>query len=590
MHQSELASKVPRAMTAPSPAAEDILARELGLQRQDQGMVAAHNVPCELARVAGIVQLDEAQSGFRIAITPTKAVLAAFRRHDLRNRTDVVVMSPAAFGAMLDDRVGAVLAEQASLGLERQQPGFSAMTGMSRRQRIGGMMLVAVLFACLMAYPRAALLVLAILTIPVFATLLVLRLGAAIDGWWQEAPPALPAGDARLPVYTVLVPLHREAAVLEQLLKALLALDYPPDRLDIKILVEENDTATRQALALRILPAHVQVVVARRGLPQTKPRALNIGLMQARGTLLTIYDAEDRPDPRQLRLAANLFARHAPTVACLQGHLVIDNVDDSLLTRMFALEYAALFDVINTGLIRAGAPVLLGGTSNHFRTDALRHIGGWDAWNVTEDADLSFRLLRFGYRIADLPSATLEEAPVRLVPWFKQRTRWMKGFLQTCITHTRQPRRLVSELGWKNTLVLLSLCAGTLLSALIYPLFLLTTLAGLAIYGLPQATTLADAGMIGIWLTMFVGGLIVLLAPVTIGAMHRGIADLLWLAPLLPLYCLLVSAAAFMALVEYVHAPSQWNKTDHGLARTLRAESSRLTVKPRSHEPFAGTG
>ncbi len=171
----------------------------------------------------------------------------------------------------------------------------------------------------------------------------------------------------------------------------------------------------------------MEIVSVPAGHPRTKPRALNAGLMEARGALVAVFDAEDRPDPRQLRIAANLFARLPESVACLQGRLAIDNADDGWLTRMFALEYAGLFDVINAGLIRAGLPVLLGGTSNHFRASALRGVGGWDAFNVTEDADLSFRLLRAGFRIADLPSSTLEEAPARIGPWRRQRTRWIRA-------------------------------------------------------------------------------------------------------------------------------------------------------------------
>jgi glycosyltransferase XagB len=566
----------------PGIPSHERLAGELGLGWRDRGMVAADGVDVELARVAGIAALDESKCGFRIAISPSVSVLRATAAYDLRDRTDIVVMPVAAFRAMLREHVGAAIADRAAHDLERQHPGQSAAGGMSARQRIVCLAAVVLFGVLLFSHLQAALILLVLLTIPVFAALLVLRLGAVIEGWEPSVVPALPLPDAQLPTYTVLVPLHREAGILDQLLTALTALDYPPGRLDIKILVEHSDDATRGALATRRLPEHVEVVVAPPGAPQTKPRALNIGLLEARGSLLTIYDAEDRPDPRQLRLAANLFARHRPEVACLQGRLAIDNADDSLLTRMFALEYAALFDVINTGLIRASAPVLLGGTSNHFRTDVLRGIGGWDAWNVTEDADLSFRLLRSGYRISDLPSATLEEAPVTLKPWFNQRVRWMKGFFQTMVTHTRHPRTLISELGVRNALVLLSLCGGTLLSAWSYPLFLVATVVTLILQGLPQADTLAHAAIIGVWFTMFGGGLIALLAPVVLGALHRGLRDLLWFLPLLPIYCLLVSGAAFMAVVEYIRAPSRWNKTDHGLARTSRkARNASPAASPR---------
>jgi cellulose synthase/poly-beta-1,6-N-acetylglucosamine synthase-like glycosyltransferase len=154
------------------------------------------------------------------------------------------------------------------------------------------------------------------------------------------------------------------------------------------------------------LPASMEIIVAPRGPPQTKPRALNVALALARGAFTVIYDAEDLPGRRQLRTAAARFAVSGPEVACLQARLSIYDPGRNALTRLFAIEYAALFEVINPGLIALGHPILLGGTSNHFRTQVLQVGRGWDAWNVTEDADLSIRLARAGFRIGDLPLST----------------------------------------------------------------------------------------------------------------------------------------------------------------------------------------
>jgi glycosyltransferase XagB len=266
-----------------------------------------------------------------------------------------------------------------------------------------------------------------------------------------------------------------------------------------------------------------------------------------------------------------MFHSVPPEVACLQGHLVIDNADDGILARLFALEYAGLFDVLNVGLTRIGLPVLLGGTRNHFRTEALRRSGGWDAWNVTEDADLAFRLVRDGYRIGDLPSSTLEEAPWTPVGWFRQRVRWMKGFAQTLVTHTRQPMAFLKGAGLGPGMTLYALCAGTLVSALGYPLFLATSLASFIRHGMPQADSPVLLVMVTLWLTLFMSGIVAMLAPLVLGARRRNLGDLLVWLPLMPLYYLLVSAAAWAALVEYVRAPSRWNKTVHGLALTSRA-------------------
>jgi glycosyltransferase XagB len=181
------------------------------------------------------------------------------------------------------------------------------------------------------------------------------------------------------------------------------------------------------------------VIVVPCGLPQTKPRALNYALCFARGSLLTIYDAEDIPDPRQLRRAAAAFAVLPQDTACLQAELVFDNANENWLTRQFTIEYAMLFGMILPALAAHRLPLPLGGTSNHFRIDALRRAGAWDAYNVTEDADLGIRLARLGFDTDTITSCTYEEANVSLRNWMRQRTRWMKGFLATWLVHMREP-------------------------------------------------------------------------------------------------------------------------------------------------------
>ena len=552
------------------------IAASLGLAYREHGLTPVAHVSYQQALAAGIVALDEALCGFRLAISPDAAGRSILFRHQLFGRTDIAVMPPASFRAMLDAHCRVAIIDHAAHHLPNSRPGQSARQGLTRGQGSLTAAALALTLALLWLSPEIALFALAIITMPLFYGLVLIRLGATIDSQGLPAPTVMRLPDVQLPIYTVLVPLFREAAVVPQLVQSLLALDYPHPRLDIMILVEEDDPLTATTLAALALPRHMRVVHVPAGEPQTKPRALNVGLLQARGDLVAVFDAEDRPDPRQLRLAANLFHRLPAHVGCLQGRLVIDNVDDSFLSRMFALEYAGLFDVVNTGLIRVGLPILLGGTSNHFRTHVMRRVGGWDAWNVTEDADLSFRLVRNGYIIRDLPSDTLEEAPAHAGLWFRQRVRWMKGFVQTIVTHTRTPQLMMRETGLAKGFALLSLCAGTLLSALGYPVFVLATAASLIIYGMPTPSSAGAMLLITLWLTLFMAGMLAMIAPLVLGARHRGLQDLWpWLL-LAPVYYLLVSAAAWMAIVEYVRAPSRWNKTEHGLARTSRSASRKI--------------
>ncbi|MCJ2121218.1 glycosyltransferase family 2 protein [Methylobacterium sp. J-077] len=377
--------------------------------------------------------------------------------------------------------------------------------------------------------------------------------------------------DAELPVYTVLVALHREAAVVPRLIRGLMALDYPAAKLDIKLLIEADDPETAAALARIALPARFEVITVPPGAPRTKPRALNAALPLARGALLTVYDAEDVPDPGQPRLAASLFARLPERTACLQGRLVIDNAGDSRLARAFALEYAGLFDVLNPALARLDLPIPLGGTSMHLRTRVLRALHGWDAWNVTEDADLGMRLALAGYGVGDLPSATIEEAPARLGPWLAQRTRWLKGLMQTSLAHGRHPLANAARLGGLEALCAAALVPGTVASALAYPVCLACAAWNFLILEVPAAPSFPDNLAAGFAITLFGVGFAAMVLPALIGCARRGWGDLAQSAPWMPLYFLLVSLAAWLALAELVHAPVRWNKTQHGLSRTSRS-------------------
>lgn len=259
----------------------------------------------------------------------------------------------------------------------------------------------------------------------------------------------LDIAEADLPSYTILLPVYGEANMLPQLAAAMRALDYPPDKLECLLLLEEDDRTTTAAAVRTEWPAFVSLLTVPAGQPQTKARACNIGLAHARGTLLVIYDAEDKPHPGQLREAAARFAAGGPTLACLQAPLHIRPQKDRWLEAQFALEYAVLFGFILPHMGRSCGALPLGGSSNHFRTDALRSVAGWDPFNLTEDADLGIRLLRRGLRIDTLNRPTLENAPTRLRIWHRQRTRWLSGHLQTCAMHAlphRAPpgRRLVA--------------------------------------------------------------------------------------------------------------------------------------------------
>lgn len=384
---------------------------------------------------------------------------------------------------------------------------------------------------------------------PAFALAAGLRLAALVNLFLPDPTEPPPLADADLPAVTVLVPLFREAAVMPDLVAAVARLDYPAHKLEVMLLLEEADTAT-VAAARAHAPAGWHTVVVPPGSPQTKPRACNVGLALAGGDLVVVFDGEDRPDPGQPRLAAAALAAD-PRLAVVQARLGCDHAGrgSPIVTRLWALEYAALFGAVLPVLSRLGLPFLLGGTSNWFRAEALRQAGGWDAHNVTEDADLGVRLARLGWRSSTIDSTTWEEAPLRAGVWVRQRARWFKGFAVTAIVHARHPLRTLREVGLPGSIALLAQLPVSLLCTAAHPVGL-----GLALGGDLSGPL---AGLL-------------LLGYATAVALHAAAAPRAglpaWIALLLPFYWALHWAALLLALSDLVRDPAHWRKTPHGVA------------------------
>jgi cellulose synthase/poly-beta-1,6-N-acetylglucosamine synthase-like glycosyltransferase len=280
-----------------------------------------------------------------------------------------------------------------------------------------------------------------------------------------------------------------------------------------------------------------------------------------------------------LRQVAAFFARAPQDLACVQCPLHIDNADDSWIASIFALEYAALFDLLDPGLADLGLPVPLGGTSNHFRTAVLRQLRGWDAWNVTEDADMGVRLARSGFAVGTLSCPTHEEAPALRDAWINQRKRWMKGWLQTFIVLLRHPNRLMGELGTRRALSIVLLLLGGILGPLVgiwlMGLFIFDALIG----SLLQPATALDAAASLLWCLIAAAGALVAVIPLWLGARKRGLQHLLIWLPLLPAYYARLSYAALLGIVDYIRRPHYWDKTDHGLAvHSLRGKSGSVDL------------
>lgn len=378
-----------------------------------------------------------------------------------------------------------------------------------------------------------------------------------------------------LPTYTVLVPAYHEPEVIGQLIARLEAIEYPRDRLDVKLLLEEDDEATIRAAEAAVRGRYMEIVRVPYSEPRTKPKALNLGLSLARGQpgrgLVTIYDAEDRPDPLQLRRAVAAFRRVDRSVACLQAKLGYYNADQNIITRWFTVEYAMWFSQLLPGLIQQSAPLPLGGTSNHFRRSVLEGIGGWDPYNVTEDADLGIRLHRAGYRTRVLASTTLEEANSDFVNWVKQRSRWYKGYMQTWLVHMRHPVSLWRDLGTSGFVGFNLFVGGTPLLALLNPVF--WALTALWFIARPEfIVALFPAWLYYLSLLCLVFGNFAFVYMSMVSARTTDAPKLVLAAAVSPAYWVMMSIAAIKALIQLFHAPSFWEKTFHGLDQPMSPE------------------
>jgi len=350
--------------------------------------------------------------------------------------------------------------------------------------------------------------------------------------------------------------------------------------------VETDDAATLQACQNASRPSYCRIEIVPDGQPKTKPRACNHGLALAQGDLLVIYDAEDRPEPDQLRKAAAAFRQLPPEVACLQGKLNFHNPDQNWLTRFFALEYTAWFDLFLPGLHLLKMPIPLGGTSNHFRLDVLRRIGGWDAWNVAEDCDLGMRLARQGYRTMILDSVTWEEANSQLGNWLRQRSRWIKGYLQTHLVHARTVLEPCRRLGLGGAAGFYLAVGGLASLLLLNPIYWLISLLWLKLQWRLVYFDFTDASQkhYTVWSQIswiFYGATLVLCLAnllfilINLAACHRRkLWRLIPYALLSPFYWLLISLGAWKGFLQLFTRPFHWEKTIHGLAPEPITEKS----------------
>ncbi len=385
------------------------------------------------------------------------------------------------------------------------------------------------------------------------------------------------------PSYTIFCPLYKEWKVIPQFIEAMSDLDYPQKKLQVMLLLEQDDVETIRKVKSMYLPAYFEVVIVPDSLPKTKPKALNYGLKKAKGDYVVVYDAEDVPEADQLKKIVLAFKKVSKRVVCIQAKLNFYNPRQNVITRIFTAEYALWFDLVLTGLQSIHAPIPLGGTSNHFKTSDVKTLKGWDSFNVTEDADLGMRLVKHGYLTAIVDSTTYEEANSDGVNWFWQRSRWVKGYMQTYLVHMRKPQDFFTHWKEPHAITFQLVVGGKILSMFINPFMWIITISYFVFRPIvgPSIESFYPAPILYMGLFSLVIGNFLYMYYYMIGCAKRDYHDIIKYAFLVPFYWLFMSIAAWTSVYLLIKNPHHWSKTKHGLhLKETKKITARISPSP----------
>ncbi|MBS1626685.1 MAG: glycosyltransferase [Bacteroidetes bacterium] len=466
--------------------------------------------------------------------------------------------------------------KEAVFSLMRKDPASSGLVTFTDAQLIFIFSFIGVLFVLLFLFFVPTFITLNLLSSFLFLFSITFKLYLALKGSMSELHEAVTKDDIKrveidtLPVYTILLPVYKEDKLIRKLIWNLRSLDYPREKLDVKLLIEEDDDKTLNAVRSLDFPANFEVIVVPFHMPKTKPKACNYGLHFSRGELLTIYDAEDVPDSDQLKKVVMLFRKLPEEFVVVQGALNYFNKNENFLTRMFTLEYSYWFDYMLTGLETLDVPIPLGGTSNHFKLHRLIELGAWDPFNVTEDADLGVRVYDKQYKVGVVNSTTLEEANNEPFNWIRQRSRWIKGYMQTYLVHMRNPIKLIQRIGWGGFFGFNFFIGGTAFTFLLYPVLLLFFIL-YVIFDFGFVRKLFPDWVLYISIFNFIAGNVLMVYVNMLAVFKRRYYELILFAIMNPVYWLMHSIAAYKGLWQLIVKPFYWEKTNHGLSKMSSA-------------------
>jgi cellulose synthase/poly-beta-1,6-N-acetylglucosamine synthase-like glycosyltransferase len=507
-----------------------------------------------------------------IMADPSNELFIDYIRFTFDMEPQVIVASDLDITWLSHKLLGDVYVKSAVYELYNRDPGSSAIITFTVPQLMFIFATLAIVVIGLFWKFKVVSIIINVFVSSFFLVAIVFKLFLALVGSRFELFQAITREEVRdvkddeLPIYTIHLPVYKEDKLIKKLIWNLQSLDYPRDKLDIKLIIEEDDDKTLNAVRDLDFPAIFEVIVVPFAMPKTKPKACNYGLHFSRGKFLTIYDAEDIPDTDQLKKVVALFDKLPPNYICVQSALNYYNRSENFLTRMFTLEYSYWFDYMLPGLDTLDIPIPLGGTSNHFKMANLIELGAWDPFNVTEDADLGLRAYSKGYKVAIINSTTYEEANNDFFNWIRQRSRWIKGYMQTYLVHMRHPIKLIKKVGWKGFLGFNFFIGATPITFLIYPL-LLTIFIVYVAFDLTLIRQLFPDWVLFMSIFNLMVGNILMIYVNMMAVFKRRYYELILFAIANPIYWLMHSVSAYKGLWQLITNPFYWEKTEHGLSK-----------------------
>jgi cellulose synthase/poly-beta-1,6-N-acetylglucosamine synthase-like glycosyltransferase len=569
----------------------DILYKQIANQKQmgragrQTNFRDARNLSFALARKYSCAIVHDQTNRYLLAVTQrlNDEQIKEIELH-MGKPIEMILVSRSEIDSYWNNVYSEDLVEESVFKLAKEDPENSAMRTFTWPQIIVIVLLCLAVSAGMLTFGFAAIIVINYVVQALYLGLMLFKMyilwkGTSRDTQIRITREELDAIDERLlPVYTILIPMYKENQVAYKLLNSVEKLDYPKSKLDIRLLLEENDQEMVETVRGLDLPPYYSTLVIPDSHPKTKPKACNYGLIHARGEYVVIYDAEDRPEPDQLKKVYLAFEKLPRRTICIQSKLNYYNSSQNILTKWFTQEYSMWFEVLLPGVVKLDIPVPLGGTSNHFKTEYLRKLGTWDPFNVTEDADLGIRLFKEGYLTAVIDSRTWEEANSQLGNWIRQRSRWVKGYMQTWLVNMRHPLSLLKELKFRGFLGFQATILGVFLPLLLNPV--LWSLVILWFVAKPHWIQSLFSGpvyysslfllVLGNFFFVYSGvvGVYWFINDITTREKKQSTSfEIVKYALLMPVYWLLMSIASYMALWQLILKPSHWEKTEHGLTK-----------------------